>query len=188
MKRLSYGWIDSHWRAGQQCCLHGSRDARTRRRRTAGTPTAGRRRRPGSNARCTGRTRLARDSRHARSRLRSEPGARGRTRQQRPPAGRTRVRAFIGTGRATPRTLRRSRLMRAVPRAEPRPSGTLAALGSVSERPALGNGPRGLQRQRFGLGVFSVRTIARPHVSLGRGRHSGHQRPTTRFSKNGSSA
>ena len=52
----------------------------------------------------------------------------------------------------------------------------LAALGSVSQRAAMGHRARGLQPLRYGLGLSHPRSGAQPGLSLGRGRHRRLQR------------
>src|ERR1700678_2596771 len=47
----------------------------------------------------------------------------------------------------------------------------MASLGSLPERTPVGNGARGLQPRRHGMGLLSPRSRAQPRVSLGRRRH-----------------
>src|SRR5580704_16643094 len=53
----------------------------------------------------------------------------------------------------------------------------LEALGAVHCREAVGNGTRGLQSGRNGVGLFSARYGAVPRLSLGGRRHRGNLRP-----------
>src|SRR5579863_4228554 len=53
----------------------------------------------------------------------------------------------------------------------------LEALGAVPRREAVGNGPRGLQSGRIGVGIFSARTRKVTRLPLGRRRDRRDQRP-----------
>src|SRR6266849_423637 len=55
---------------------------------------------------------------------------------------------------------------------------TLEALGALRQRSRLGNGARGLQRHRRGVGIFSARSRPLARLSLERGRPCHHLRPT----------
>src|SRR5450432_3745157 len=55
---------------------------------------------------------------------------------------------------------------RATARQRPRPR-WLATLGTLFERAPVGNGARGLQPRRHGLGVLSPRSRAQPRLSMG---------------------
>ena len=56
------------------------------------------------------------------------------------------------------------------------PQGQLAALGTLSGRAAMGDGPRGLLGHWRVLELFSARPRPQPRLSLGRGRPAGHLR------------
>src|SRR5882757_8136758 len=56
------------------------------------------------------------------------------------------------------------------------PEEALEAVGAVSFRAAVGNGARGLQRGRHGVGIFSSRSCAFASLSMGRRRNWRHQR------------
>ncbi len=55
--------------------------------------------------------------------------------------------------------------------ARPPGAGTLAAVGAVPQRAAVGHRPRGLQRRRRRLGLPPARPCPQPGLPLGRGRH-----------------
>src|SRR5439155_864128 len=57
------------------------------------------------------------------------------------------------------------------------PEKALEALGAVFVGAAMGNGARGLQRGRNGVGIFSARSRAVARVSMGRGRNRRDMRP-----------
>src|SRR5262252_4288525 len=54
---------------------------------------------------------------------------------------------------------------------------TLETVGPVPFGAAMGNGAGGLQRERRGVGVFSIRTRARTGLPVGRRRDCGVKRP-----------
>ena len=74
---------------------------------------------------------------------------------------------------------------RATPQGGPRPHRPLAALGTVPGRAAVGDGARGLQPRRDGLGVLPSRPGSVARLPLGRGRPRRHLRqpPAARASR-----
>src|SRR5262249_38333972 len=56
------------------------------------------------------------------------------------------------------------------------PGRPVAPLGTLSERPAMGNGPRGLQPERRRVELLHPRPGALPRLPLGGGRDRGRQR------------
>ena len=123
---------------------------------------------------------MERASGHRRGRRR-RPGGRGRAPRRPAAPGAASLRESWRPAHAPepvfeePASRRRHARMAPPPGGAARP-GPLAALGPVSQRARLGDGPRGLQRRRRRLEVLPLRPRPLPRLSLERGRHGRHLR------------